>query len=66
LLELYRTIKGDIYPSTYQISIPFEELRKYHNKKDKIRITKYAEEYIDKIIEERFAKYGKDIIGMNI
>lgn len=65
LLELYRIIKGDIYPSTYQTSIPFEKLRQYHYQKDKIRITKYAEEYIDKLIEERFAKYGKDIIGKN-
>lgn len=65
LLELYRNIKGDIYPSTFQTSIPFEKLRQYHYQKDKIRITKYAEEYIDKIIEERFEKFGKDIIGTN-
>jgi len=66
LLELYRTINGDIYPSTFRTSIPFEKLRQYHYQKDKIRITKYAEDYIDKIIEERFEKFGKDTIGTNV
>ena len=62
LLDIYRKIKGDTYPSTYGTDIPFEKIRQYHYQKDKIRITKYAEKYIDDILESIFSVYGKEDI----
>jgi len=62
LLDIYRQIKGDIYPSTFGTDIPFERIRQYHYQKDKIRITKYAEKYIDEMLEKKFIEFGKEDI----
>jgi hypothetical protein len=60
LLELYRKLKGDIYPSTYGTDIPFEKIRQYHYQKDKIRITDYAANEINKELDELFVRFGKE------
>lgn len=62
LLELYRNVKGNMYPSTFGTNIPFERIRQYHYQKDKIRITQYAEDYIDKLLEVKFNVFGKEYI----
>jgi hypothetical protein len=62
LLDIYRKIKGNIYPSTFGTDIPFEKIRQYHYQKDKIRITKFAEEYINQLLESKFSEFGKEDI----
>jgi len=63
LLEAYRILKGDIYPSQLNSNISFEKIKKFHHQKDKIRITKVASDYFDNELEKRFSKYGKEIIN---
>jgi len=63
LLEAYRVLKGDIYPSQLNSNISFEKIRRFHHQKDKIRITKIASEYFDRELDNRFSKYGKEIIN---
>ena len=58
LLDLYRKLKGDIYPSTFGSDVSFEKIRQYHYQKDKIRITSYAAEYIDSELNKIFSNYG--------
>lgn len=58
LLDLYRKLKGDIFPSTFGSDVSFEIIRQYHYQKDKIRITKYAAEYIDSELDKIFSRYG--------
>lgn len=62
LLDIYRQIKGDIYPSTFGTDIPFERIRQYHYQKDKIRITKFAEKHIDEKLDRKFIEFGKEDI----
>jgi hypothetical protein len=58
LLDVYRTIRGDIYPSTFGTEVSFEKIRQYHYQKDKIRITDFAEDYLNKELEKKFAEFG--------
>jgi hypothetical protein len=59
LLEMYRKLKGNFYPSTFGLDYSFEKIRTYHYQKDKIRISKYAEEYLNKELDKKFKTYGK-------
>jgi len=59
LLEMYRKLKSDFYPSTFGLDYSFEKIRTHHYQKDKIRISKYAEEYLNKELDKRFIEYGK-------
>jgi hypothetical protein len=59
LLELLRILKGDFYPSTYGKNYSFEKVRPYYYQKDKIRITKYAEDYLNKELDKKFLEHGK-------
>jgi len=61
LLEAYRVLKGNIYPSQLNSNISFEKIKRFHHQKDKIRITKIASEYFDNELEKRFSEYGKEI-----
>jgi len=60
LLEVYRNLKGDIYPSTFGSDVQFEKIRQYHYQKDKIRITTFAENYLSEELEKKFKVFGKD------
>jgi hypothetical protein len=62
LLEMYRILKSDFYPSSYGLNYPFEKIRTYHYQKDKIRITKFADEYLNKELEKKFFVHGKIVI----
>ncbi|GMO42103.1 MAG: hypothetical protein Ta2F_18100 [Termitinemataceae bacterium] len=58
LLDVYRQLRGRTYPSSFEQDVPFEKIRTYHHQKDKIQITKVAEEYINNELDKRFAKFG--------
>lgn len=60
LLDIYRKLKGKIYPSTFSENVTFEKIRQYHYQKDKIGITQYASNYIDSELDELFKKYGSE------
>jgi len=62
LLEMYRKLKGNFYPSTFGLDYSFEKIRTYHYQKDKIRISKYAEEYLNKELDKKFLDHSKIII----
>jgi hypothetical protein len=62
LLEMYRKLKGNFYPSTFGIDYSFEKIRTHHYQKDKIRITKYAEEYLNNELDKKFLEHGKIMI----
>jgi len=62
LLEMYRTLKSNFYPSTFGLNYSFEKIRTYHYQKDKIRISKYAEEYLNDELDKKFLNFGKIIM----
>jgi hypothetical protein len=62
LLEMYRKLKGNFYPSTFGLDYSFEKIRTYHYQKDKIRISKYAEEYLNNELDKKFLDHSKIMI----
>lgn len=62
LLDVYRELKGDIYPSQIGSDIIFEDIRKFHYQKDKMKITKKAMDFLDKELEKKFNQFGKEYI----
>jgi hypothetical protein len=62
LLEMYRKLKSDFYPSTFGLDYSFEKIRTYHYQKDKIRISKYAEENLNNELDKKFLVHGKIMI----
>lgn len=52
LLDIYREIGHETYPSTIDKEVTFEKLKRIHGQKDKLRITNEAKEYLlDKMNE---------------
>lgn len=59
LLDMLKEVKSNTYPNTLGKDLKFDELKKRHLQKDKIRITKYAQEYLDNELNKRFEIHGK-------
>jgi hypothetical protein len=59
LLDMYRKLKGNFYPSTFGLDYSFEKIRTHHYQKDKIRISKYAEEILNNELDKKYLEYGK-------
>jgi hypothetical protein len=59
LLDVCRQITGNLYPNWVGPEYTFEKIKKIHLRMPKIRITKFAAEYLDKELEKKFAKFGK-------
>jgi hypothetical protein len=62
LLQVYRQLKGDIYPSQLGKEISFETIRKFHYRKDRMRITDIAVDYLNKELEKKFKDHGKEVV----
>jgi hypothetical protein len=62
LLDVYRKLHGDIYPSQIGSDITFENIRKFHYQKDKIKITNKAVDYLNKELDKKFIQFGKEYI----
>lgn len=59
MTEIYSQIGARTYPSTYyKKHLPVEELKHYHYRKDKVRITKDVEDYLDDKLEKLFREFG--------
>lgn len=63
LLDVYRELGGDIYPSQIGSDIGFESIRKFHYQKDKMKITKKAVDYINKELEKNLFNMEKNILS---
>lgn len=59
ILSLYQQVNNRTFPSTISNEfMPIEELKHYHQQKDKIRITEYAEKYLDDELDQRITQFG--------
>jgi hypothetical protein len=57
--DLYRSVGPKTYPSTYgRECMKIEDIRHYHFRKDKVRITPEAEKFLDAELARRFARHG--------
>jgi len=60
ILSLYQQVKHRTFPTTISNGfMPIEELKHYHQRRDKIRITEYAERYLDDELDQRISRFGK-------
>ena len=53
LLDMYKEIGINSYPSTRNTDKTFEDLKKMHSQKDKLRITEESKEYLLKNLNEK-------------
>lgn len=63
LIELYRELKNNVYPST--VNNPetrIESIKKRHHQKSHLQITEYAGDYLLSKLENLFEKYGYEEI----
>lgn len=61
--DLYSEVKQNVFPTTViKTNMKIEDLRHYHYRRDKIRITNVAEEYLDNKLNKLFEEYGYEDI----
>ena len=61
--EVYETVKEKVFPTTVANSaMQIEDLRHYHYRRDKVRITNACEEYLDNKLEKLFEEYGYETL----
>lgn len=59
LIELYRELKHNVYPSTVnKPETGIESIKKRHHQKSHLQITEYAKEYLLKKLDNLFEQYG--------
>ncbi|GHT88529.1 hypothetical protein FACS1894137_16880 [Spirochaetia bacterium] len=58
LLDVCRQITGNLYPNWVGPEYTFEKIKKIHLRIPKIRITKFATEYLDKELEKSSQNLG--------
>lgn len=60
VFDLYRAVSYQTFPSTFgdPTKTP-TSIRHYHQRRDKIRITEQAAQYLDDELDERIRKYGR-------
>lgn len=63
LIELYRELKHNVYPSTVnKPETGIESIKKRHHQKSHLQITEYAKDYLLRKLENLFEKYGYEEI----
>lgn len=59
LIELYREVKHNVYPSTVnEPETRIESIKKRHHQKSHLQITEYAKDYLLNKLENLFEKHG--------
>lgn len=63
LIELYRELKHNVYPSTVnKPETRIESIKKRHHQKSHLQITEYAKDYLQRKLDKLFEMYGYEEI----